>query len=72
MYFSGTVIEGSDPGTAVWTVTFGPIKTNESTTIKVYLQDVALVLEDVLFGDVWICSGQSNMQFMVQQVNCKK
>ena len=26
-------------------------------------------LSDVLFGDVWICSGQSNMQFTVPQVN---
>ena len=26
-------------------------------------------LEDVLFGDVWICSGQSNMAFTVTQVN---
>ena len=25
-------------------------------------------LQDVLFGDVWICSGQSNMQFTVPQV----
>ncbi len=24
------------------------------------------MLGDVLFGDVWICSGQSNMQFSVQ------
>ncbi len=25
-------------------------------------------LTDVLFGDVWLCSGQSNMQFTVPQV----
>ena len=28
-----------------------------------------IVLDDVLFGDVWICSGQSNMQFTVVMVN---
>jgi sialate O-acetylesterase len=27
---------------------------------------VTIMLGDVLFGDVWICSGQSNMQFLVQ------
>jgi sialate O-acetylesterase len=27
---------------------------------------VTIMLDDVLFGDVWICSGQSNMQFPVQ------
>jgi hypothetical protein len=25
-------------------------------------------LEDVMFGEVWLCSGQSNMQFSVPQV----
>lgn len=27
-----------------------------------------ITLEDVLFGDVWVCSGQSNMAFTVSQV----
>jgi len=27
--------------------------------------DAAVVLHDVLFGDVWLCGGQSNMQFSV-------
>ena len=26
-------------------------------------------ISDVLFGDVWICGGQSNMVFTVPQVN---
>jgi len=25
-------------------------------------------ISDVMFGDVWICSGQSNMKFAVSQV----
>ena len=25
-------------------------------------------ISDVMFGDVWICSGQSNMEFSVSQV----
>ena len=29
---------------------------------------VTLSLEDILFGDVWICSGQSNMEFTVGMV----
>ncbi len=27
-----------------------------------------ITLNDVLFGDVWFCGGQSNMQFAVSQV----
>jgi len=29
---------------------------------------VTITLHDVLFGDVWICSGQSNMQFTVNMI----
>jgi sialate O-acetylesterase len=29
---------------------------------------VIITLHDVLFGDVWICSGQSNMQLTVTQI----
>nr|CAB3266066.1 sialate O-acetylesterase-like [Phallusia mammillata] len=28
----------------------------------------AVILENILFGDVWVCSGQSNMQFTMSQV----
>ena len=28
----------------------------------------SVTLSDVLFGDVWVCSGQSNMQFALPQV----
>ena len=27
-----------------------------------------ITINDVMFGDVWICSGQSNMQFTMKQV----
>ena len=35
---------------------------------KVGNTSLAITLHDVLFGDVWLCSGQSNMQFTVSQV----
>lgn len=30
-----------------------------------------LRVHDVLFGDVWLCSGQSNMKMTVSQVICR-
>lgn len=38
--------------------------TNDKTpqTLKLTGDDSNIVLEDVLFGEVWLCSGQSNMQ----------
>jgi sialate O-acetylesterase len=37
---------------------------------KLYVtgMDGTIVLEDVLIGEVWVCSGQSNMEFMVKDV----
>ena len=28
-----------------------------------------IVLDDIMFGDVWMCSGQSNMEFTVVMVD---
>jgi sialate O-acetylesterase len=42
----------------------GPIS---SLTIQGSQSEHPLVLHDVLVGDVWIASGQSNMQFLVKQ-----
>jgi sialate O-acetylesterase len=41
----------------------------DSYTIKVWSQDLTqqITLENVLFGDVFICGGQSNMEFTVSQ-----
>ncbi|WP_373518693.1 sialate O-acetylesterase [Pricia sp.] len=32
----------------------------------------ALVLENVLIGDLWLCAGQSNMQYTLNMLNCKE
>ena len=42
------------------------------TTITVTSDNVTVSLNDVMFGDVWVCSGQSNMYFKLQQVNIIK
>ena len=34
-------------------------------------RNLTLSIHDVLFGDVWLCSGQSNMQMTVSQVICR-
>ena len=37
--------------------------------ITASVQKHKLTLQDVYFGEVWLCSGQSNMQFTVKKVN---
>jgi len=69
--YSTKVIKGSW-GHGVWLVELDAQDAGGPYTIKatskVDTKTLEILLEDVLFGDVWICSGQSNMQFTVHQV----
>ena len=51
-----------------WQVTFKPLDTSpESLTLTVTDGHTTLTLTDLLVGEVWLCSGQSNMAFMLRQ-----
>ena len=51
-----------------WVLEIPPFgASNKPTTITIETGDERIQLEDVLFGDVWICSGQSNMRWMLKQ-----
>eukprot|EP01084_Bolivina_argentea_P283283 485109_1 len=53
----------------VWKVYFNPIEASfNQYTITATSNGKTLTLKSILFGDVYICSGQSNMQFTVDQV----
>ncbi|XP_070190353.1 sialate O-acetylesterase-like isoform X2 [Littorina saxatilis] len=67
--------QGSDTREVIANVTQGQWKVKLPSTgpggpyvIHVNSSDGDATLRDVLFGDVWLCSGQSNMQFIFGQV----
>ncbi|GFR98150.1 sialate O-acetylesterase [Elysia marginata] len=68
------ITQGSKPGVGVWLFTLNPMATG--TTVSVQVQDeskdLVLKLSDVIFGDVWVCSGQSNMEFTVNMMTRAK
>ncbi|WDE97559.1 sialate O-acetylesterase [Lentisphaera profundi] len=49
-----------------WKVFFNPQKAGGPFTIKVQGSNT-IVLNELLMGDVWLCSGQSNMQYYFYQ-----
>ncbi|GLU52910.1 sialate O-acetylesterase [Dyadobacter frigoris] len=49
-----------------WKVVFPALKHGGPYEIFVWAEDQKIVLNDVLIGDVWICSGQSNMDFQLK------
>jgi sialate O-acetylesterase len=72
-----TTVSSSEPANqldeTIWSVTLDPVSFDGPFDIHVSqpLDNgtlVTITLHDVLFGDVWICSGQSNMQMTLSQI----
>lgn len=49
-------------------VSLDPMEEGGPHVITATAGNMSITLNDVLFGDVWVCSGQSNMQFTVASV----
>ena len=50
-----------------WSVTLPPLKAGEPYTLKISTNQKVLQYHNVLAGEVWLCSGQSNMEFLLKQ-----
>ena len=57
----------SDTG-GIWKVKLPAITAHGPFRISAKSSEGEATLHDVLFGDVWICSGQSNMEFSMYNV----
>jgi len=51
-----------------WEVTLPPQEAATECDISIVSGDEELTLTNVIFGDVWLCSGQSNMVFTMNQI----
>lgn len=49
-----------------WSIDFDPQDASVDRTIKISDKDEQVVLSNVAFGDTYICSGQSNMEFALK------
>jgi sialate O-acetylesterase len=56
----------TDP-TGKWSITLNPMNANATPADLVVAGKNTITLKNVLVGEVWICSGQSNMQWTVKQ-----
>ena len=45
----------------MWSIHIDPIHSGEVCQIEIVNLINTVFLEDIMFGDVWFCSGQSNM-----------
>ncbi len=50
-----------------WEVELNPLKAGGPYTLTIATDKKELIYKDVLAGEVWLCSGQSNMSFQLRQ-----
>ena len=61
-----TPIKATVAADGTWQVALVPVKASANpVTVTATSGTTSITLKDVLYGDVWFCSGQSNMQFTV-------
>ena len=49
-----------------WRIEVRTTNSKDPQTIKIKSKDSDITLENILFGEVWLCSGQSNMQMPIK------
>lgn len=55
-----------------WQVTLRPLKAGGPYTMDISTENRKLTYKNILAGEVWLCSGQSNMEFMLRQAATSK
>lgn len=67
--FSDTIYSGMADESGVWSIKTKKYKAStDPLDIKIKSGKEELTIKNVLFGDVWICSGQSNMELPIRRV----
>ncbi len=71
--FAGQNVTATANKAGKWTVKLKPVKVNRNPDTMSVSGNNKLIFKNVIVGDVWICSGQSNMQMRVNNtLNAKQ
>ena len=65
--FAGQKVQTVANNRGEWSVTLQPMKAARNLMLVVESDKTKKVFRDVAVGEVWLCSGQSNMAFTLQQ-----
>ena len=66
---AGQTVTGKAGDDGRWRVDLEPLQVGDPLTMTVSGEDNEIELDDLLVGDVWICGGQSNMEWTVRNSN---
>lgn len=70
--FAGNKMAGKADLDGQWEVNLPATKAGGPYEITIQSDTVTITLENILFGDVWVCSGQSNMEWPLSSANNPK
>src|SRR5690606_10680734 len=62
---AGRSASATADATGQWCATLDPLDAGGPHELRVTAGDESIVVRDVMVGEVWLCSGQSNMQMVV-------
>lgn len=65
--FAGMALQTHTDHDGWWSVTLPPHPPGGSYSLRVHAASRSIALEDITFGELWLCSGQSNMDYPVAQ-----
>lgn len=66
VHFNGQRRKTRASATGHWSVRLDPMEAAEGLTLEIATPHRRLTYRNVALGEVWLCSGQSNMQFRVE------
>ncbi|MGZ8510970.1 MAG: sialate O-acetylesterase [Chitinophagaceae bacterium] len=67
--FNGQSVQSKADKSGNWIITLKPMAFGGPYQMKVAGKKNAIDLKNILIGDVWICSGQSNMEWIIKNTN---
>lgn len=67
LHFNGQTHTSRAKADGLWEIILSPMPFGGPYTLQVEGKNNAIELTDILIGDVWLCSGQSNMEWTVAQ-----
>ena len=67
VHFNGQNVAVTTPGDGKWRVDLAPMIASTEPLVMTVQGKNAITIKNVLIGDVWICSGQSNMGFTLDK-----
>ena len=65
--FTGEKYETKADAAGKWMITLAPMQAGGPHTMQIKASN-SITVSDILIGDVWLCSGQSNMELPVRRV----